>query len=160
MVSTVDKQVGSRLKVWAIALCIGLAAIVTLTITRPAPVASMAMTPLSGLMTLKAMATEATPYTVAIADGKPTIIEFYADWCTTCQSMAPTISALHSQYGTQVNFVMIDIDQPQWAEQIAAYGASGVPQFTLLDSQNQTLDTWVGKVPKPIFTNALKQLVS
>jgi len=135
-----------------------LAVVATILLTRPAATV-MSMTPLSGLMTLQSMAAEATPYEIAIASQKPTLIEFYADWCTTCQSMSGTVSALHEQYGEQVNFVMLNIDDPQWAAEVADFGASGVPQFTLLDSEHQSVKTWVGKVPKLIFTDTFAQVL-
>lgn len=142
-------------------VAVGIAAIaavlVTFLITRPAVMAT-SFTPLSGLITLKAMAAEAMPYEVAIASPKPTLIEFYADWCTTCQGMSSTMADLHQQYGAAINFVMLDIDDPQWSAQVSDYGASGVPQFTLLDAHQNEMKTWVGKVPKPIFAHVFDQL--
>ena len=135
-----------------------MAILVTWLITRPAA-ATTSFTPLSGLMTLKAMAGETMPYDVAIASPEPTFIEFYADWCTTCQGMSSIVADLHHQYGDSINFVMLDIDDPQWVSQIVDYGASGVPQFTLLDSHNSEVKTWVGKVPKSILTNVFDQLL-
>lgn len=135
-----------------------IAMLVTLFITQPAATTS-SFTPLSGLMTLKTMAAEAMPYGDAIASPTPTLIEFYADWCTTCQGMSTTMADLHQQYGNSINFVMLDIDDPQWAGQVTEYGASGVPQFTLLDAHHSEVKTWVGKVPKPILANVFDQLI-
>jgi len=141
------------------ALALVLAIVATVGLTRPAA-APQSFTPLSGLVTLKAMAAEAIPYESAIATPQPTLIEFYADWCTTCQGMSSTVAQLHEQYGDQVSFVMLDIDDPRWASQVAAYGASGVPQFTLLDAAHQEVDTLIGKVPKPIFQNLFAQVLT
>lgn len=142
----------------AIVAAVLIAGLMTLLLTRPAATA-VSLTPLSGLMSLKAISAEAVPYEVAIANPKPTLIEFYADWCTTCQAMSPTMEALHQQYSERINFVMLDVDQPQWATQIADYGASGVPQFTLLDPEQQAVKTWVGKVPKSVFKNGFEQIL-
>lgn len=149
---------GSSIKLIGIGLVVVLAVLITLLITRPAATIS-SFTPLSGLMTLKSMAADAVPYGDAIATPKPTLIEFYADWCTTCQGMSSAIADLHQQYSNTINFVMLDIDDPQWAEQISDYGASGVPQFTLLDASHNEVNTWVGKVPKPILANTFDQLL-
>ena len=138
---------------------VSLAMMAAVLLTRPAA-NIMGMTPLSGLMTLKSMATTAVPYDLALTSQKPTLIEFYADWCTTCQSMSPTVEALQERYGDRMNFVMLDIDDPQWASQIKTFGATGVPQFTLLDLQQQPVRTWVGKVPKPVFSSVFDQLLS
>ena len=131
----------------------------TFFLTQPA-VKTSSMTPLSGLINLKQMAATTVSYEQAIANQSPTLIEFYADWCTTCQSMSITIKSLHQQYGTQINFVMLDIDDPRWTEQIAQYGATGVPQFTLLDPAERSVETWVGKVPKPILSQTFDQLLT
>ena len=134
------------------------AVLITFFITRPAATTS-SFTPLSGLMTLKTMAAEAMPYGDAIESPNPTLIEFYADWCTTCQGMSSTMADLNQHYGSRINFVMLDIDDPQWVGQVAEYGASGVPQFTLLNADHGEVKTWVGKVPKSILANVFDQLI-
>lgn len=159
MVSTHSKKESKSWPIWSVLLGSVLAIVATVLLTRPAANV-MSMTPLSGLMTLKSMAAEAMPYEGALANKKPTLIEFYADWCTTCQSMSATVNALHEQYGEQVNFVMLDIDDPRWADEVTDFGASGVPQFTLLNSDHQSVKTWVGKVPKSIFTAAFDQTLN
>ena len=157
VLSSANKEI---LKLWgAIASILLTVVAATFFLTQPA-VRTSSMTPLSGLVHLKQMATAAMPYEQAIASQNPTLIEFYADWCTTCQSMSTTIENLYLQYGAQVNFVMLDIDDPQWAEQIAQYGATGVPQFTLLDRAEQSIETWVGKVPEPIFSQTFDRLLA
>lgn len=154
MISTAEKH-SNLWRLWGSLVAALLMVWATLLLTRPTAT-PLSMTPLSGLMTLKSMAAQSMPYEQAIANQNPTLIEFYADWCTTCQSMSPTIDKLHTQYADQVNFVMLDIDDPQWATQISEFGASGVPQFTLVGANQTSLETWVGKVPGPIFENAFQ----
>ncbi len=156
---TRDWRLGTGTTLWIALTITSLAIVTTVLLTRPAA-SIMSMTPLSGLITLKSMAAAAVPYDLALASQKPTLIEFYADWCTTCQSMSATVDALHESYGDQINFVMLDIDDPQWASQIETFGATGVPQFTLLDTQQQSVRNWVGKVPKPVFSSVFDQLLS
>ena len=161
MISSSDQSVAESAQLKKIVgdvVAILVAAIATVLITRPAATTS-SFTPLSGLMTLKTMAAESIPYDVAIASPNPTFIEFYADWCTTCQGMSATVADLHQQYGNNINFVMLDIDDPQWSPQVESYGASGVPQFTLLDAHHEEVKTWIGKVPKSILANVFNQLL-
>lgn len=146
-------------RLWIALTVLPLAMATAIMLTQPTA-NIVSMTPLSGLMTLKSMAAKAVPYDIALASQKPTLIEFYADWCTTCQSMSGTVDALHERYGDRLNFVMLDIDDPQWASQIETFGATGVPQFTLLDSRQHPVETWVGKVPKPVFSNVFDHLLS
>ncbi|NEP50084.1 MAG: thiol:disulfide interchange protein, partial [Moorea sp. SIO3C2] len=76
---------------------------------------SLSTSTVAGLALIKTMVKQSVPYDVALSNNKPTLIEFYADWCTTCQSMAPILNKLHQQYGETVNWVMLNIDDPQWA---------------------------------------------
>ena len=55
-----------------------------------------------------------TPLEVAISNGKPSIVEFYANWCTVCQKMAPDIAELEQEYAEKVNFVMLNVDNTKW----------------------------------------------
>ena len=133
-------------------------AIASFVLTRPQ--SAPAVSGVSGLMTLKTMAQTATPYNVAMANHKPTLIEFYADWCTTCQALSPTINALHDQWGDRVNFVMLNIDDPQWASQVNQFQVSGVPNLTLLDESQAVTDTFIGNTPKSLLENELAELLT
>ena len=63
---------------------------------------------------LAALAQTAIPYDVAQTNHRPTLLEFYADWCTACQAMAPAMVDLRQTYGDRVNFVMLNIDNDKW----------------------------------------------
>ncbi|MEO1094156.1 MAG: thioredoxin domain-containing protein [Cyanobacteria bacterium J06638_28] len=129
-------------------------AIAAIFLTRPVT-SLQSLSPVSGLMTLKAAAQTAMPYEVAIANPQPTLIEFYADWCTTCQAMAPTLQSVHEQFGDRTNFVMLNIDDPQWQPQIKQFGVSGVPHLVLLNGDQTSADAFIGKVPKSVLAQRL-----
>lgn len=133
-------------------------AIATFFLTRPQTSGS-SLSPISGLMALKAMAATALPYEQAMANQRPTLIEFYADWCTTCQGLAPTLQALHGELGAQVNFVMLNIDVPQWSHQVEQFQVSGVPYLVLLNRDHSVVDRFIGKVPKPVLLSRLTDLL-
>ena len=147
----------NRIGVIAIAL-VAVFAIATVFLTRP-QTDPLNFSPVSGLMSLKALAQDAVPYDVAMANSKPTVIEFYADWCATCQALAPSMQSLHDELGRQINFVMLNIDDPQWSRQIQQFRATGVPQLTLLQADQTVANTFVGKVPKSILVQHLQMLI-
>ena len=125
----------------------------------PSPAMALGGSPLSGLITLKNLAKNATPYEEAISNGKPTVLEFYADWCNTCQSMSGTIEALEEQYGDRVNLVMLDIDDPQWDDLGQQYRVTGIPQYNFLDAEEHKVESFIGKVPQRILAQAFEQLI-
>ena len=110
---------------------------------------------IGGLAMMKQLATETISYQEAIVNNRPTLVEFYADWCTTCQSMSPTLKELKESYAETVNFVMVDIDAPENKDLIQTYQVAGVPQWDILDRDAQTVKQLIGKLPKPILESNL-----
>ncbi len=129
-------------------------------LTSCADVSAMSRSSLTGLATMRAMAQQSTPISVALANGKPSLVEFYADWCTTCQSLAPSLEKLHQQYGEEINFVMLNVDEPQWKEMIQEYQVTGVPQLTFLSRDRQLFQTLIGKVPETVIAQIFDQISS
>lgn len=132
-------------------------AIATLFLTRPQ--ATTSATSVSGLITLTASAHIAMPYGQALANQKPTLMEFYADWCTTCQALAPALAEVYKDFSPGVNLVMLNIDDPQWRSQIQQFHVSGVPHIVLLNGDQSVADSFVGEVPKSILRDRLTHLL-
>lgn len=114
---------------------------------------------LTGVAALREMNRQSMPYQQALSNGKPTLIEFYADWCTSCQSLAPTISHFHEQYGSEVNFVMLNVDEPQWQQALQEYQVKGVPQFFFMRRDRTVIKTLIGAVPQTILGSWLEKLI-
>ena len=127
-------------------------------VTTRADVTTITSSSVSGLATLRTMAQQSVPYEVALANGKPTLLEFYADWCNACQWMAHTLSKLYFKYNT-VNFVMINVDDTQFEEQVQQYGVSGLPQITLLQPGGAVEQTLLGTVPEKVIGENLQRLI-
>jgi len=54
--------------------------------------------------------------------------------------MAPIVNGLKEKYGEKVNFVHLDIDDPENRELIRKLGVGWPPVFYLLDGQGNILD--------------------
>ena len=109
---------------------------------------------------LEAQAKEALPLQVAITNGKPTFMEFYANWCTSCQAMASDLAKLKQEYKGQVNFVMLNVDNSKWLPEVLNYNVDGIPHFVFLNEQGNAIAQSIGEQPLPIFQNNLQALIN
>ncbi|PSB21287.1 thiol:disulfide interchange protein [Phormidesmis priestleyi ULC007] len=102
-------------------------------------------------VSLSSMAKVAVPLEVALANGKPTLMEFYADWCTSCQAMAPTLQSLKETYGDRINFVMLNVDNEKWLPEILSYRVDGIPHFVYMKQGGNAIGQAIGEQPRPIL---------
>ena len=109
-------------------------------------------------VSLESLAQQAVPLEVAQTNGKPTLIEFYADWCTSCRQMAPTIGELEDTFAGDINFVMLNVDNTKWLPELTSYRVNGIPHFEFLDEGGQSLGTAIGEQPKVILAKNLTAL--
>ncbi|UWU46973.1 Thiol-disulfide isomerase or thioredoxin [Limnospira platensis C1] len=98
-------------------------------------------------ISLTELATESTPLEVALSNGKPTLMEFYANWCTTCQAMAEDMADLRDSYGDRINFVMLNVDNTKWLPEILKYRVDGIPHFVFLNDQAEVMGRRSEKFP-------------
>ncbi|MBD0389041.1 MAG: thioredoxin family protein, partial [Nostoc sp. C3-bin3] len=82
--------------------------------------------------TLAKLTDTSIPLDVAVSNGKPSLVEFYADWCTVCQKMAPDIAQLETEYADKMNFVMLNVDNTKWLPEMLKYRVDGIPHFVFL----------------------------
>ena len=64
-----------------------------------------------------------------IKSDTPTLIDFHAQWCGPCKSMAPVLDQLKNGLGSKVRILKIDVDKNQSVA--AKFQVRGVPTFVL-----------------------------
>ncbi|KAK3268861.1 hypothetical protein CYMTET_22659 [Cymbomonas tetramitiformis] len=70
---------------------------------------------------LAALESQSVSLDTAYSNGRPTVVEFYADWCEVCREMAPQVYSVESQFSSEVNFVMLNIDNTKWTPEILMF---------------------------------------
>ena len=52
--------------------------------------------------------TDATFADQVLKADKPTLVDYWADWCAPCKQLSPIIDELAGEYGDRINFVKMD----------------------------------------------------
>ncbi|KAJ4843707.1 hypothetical protein Tsubulata_024550 [Turnera subulata] len=102
-------------------------------------------------VSLKDLSAAALPYEEALSNGKPTVVEFYADWCEVCRELAPDVYKVEQQYRDRVNFVMLNVDNTRWEQELDEFGVEGIPHFAFLDKDGNEEGNVVGRLPGRYF---------
>ncbi|CAO2816714.1 unnamed protein product [Amaranthus hypochondriacus] len=99
-------------------------------------------------VSLKDLTALALPYEEALSNGKPTVVEFYADWCEVCRELAPDVYKVEQEFRDRVNFVMLNVDNTKWEQEIDEFGVEGIPHFAFLDKDGNEEGNVVGRLPR------------
>jgi len=93
---------------------------------------------------LEQLARRSLDLPVALADGRPTIVEFYADWCEACRAMAPAMAAIEQTQRDRLDVVLLNVDNPRWQPELDRYDVNGIPQLQLFDANGISVGRAVG----------------
>ncbi|PSR18581.1 thiol:disulfide interchange protein [filamentous cyanobacterium CCP3] len=114
----------------------------------------------SAVPSLSELAASAVPFEEAQTNGKPTLLEFYANWCTSCQAMAADMAELRNSYGDRVNFVMLNIDNNKWLPEMLTYRVEGIPHFVYSGVDGTPIAVAIGEQPRQILAENLDALIA
>lgn len=109
---------------------------------------------------LEAQVKKSMALDVALNNNKPSLTEFYADWCTSCQAMAKDLAQIKESYGDRVNFVMLNVDNTKWLPEMMRYRVDGIPHFLFMNNQGEAIAEAIGEQPKGILEADLDALIA
>lgn len=84
---------------------------------------------------------------------KPTIIDFYADWCGPCKMLQPILEELSEEYKDKVNFVKVNTENE--VELAKVFGIMSIPTMLFIPLNDQPV-MQPGLLPKEV----LKQVIN
>ncbi|PTX44940.1 thioredoxin [Christiangramia gaetbulicola] len=90
-----------------------------------------------------------------IKSDTPVLIDFYADWCGPCKTLAPILKEVKSELGEKVKIVKINVDKNQ--SLAAKYQVRGVPTMMIFKDGKQ-LWRESGVLPKHVIVDKITSL--
>ena len=87
---------------------------------------------------------------------KPTIVDFWAEWCAPCRAISPIIEKLSEEYGDRVKIAKINIDDSPITP--GKYGVRAIPTV-LAFRDGQVIEQIQGARPRAVFDEMVKKLL-
>jgi thioredoxin len=92
--------------------------------------------------------------TDVLGSSKPVLVDFWAQWCTPCRMLAPTVEAVAQQYTETANVVKLNVDDnPSTAQR---YGIKGIPTLILF-REGKEVERVVGATSKEAITRMIEK---
>ena len=113
--------------------------------------------------------------TLASFVGKPIVLNFWASWCGPCKSEMPEIQEFYEQYGENVQFILVSVDDsletakkfiedegytfPVYFDNTSlggySYGASSIPLTYFIDTDGQMVAYFRGAMSESILQQGI-----
>ncbi len=117
----------------------------------------------TGQLSLVLPTFDGSTVSTATLNGKPTVLNFYASWCTVCDREMPDFQAVHDALGDAVNFLGVN---PQSNDSDAAQATmverTGITYPTARDRNDALLRLFntSGSLPTTLFLDATGKVVN
>jgi thioredoxin 1 len=86
----------------------------------------------------------------------PVVIDFWAEWCGPCKTIAPVIDELANEYLGKVKFGKVNVDFNQ--QTAMKYGIRSIPSL-LIFNNGSVVNQIIGSVPKDSIVKLLKETI-
>jgi thioredoxin 1 len=92
----------------------------------------------------------------AIADSKPTLVDFWAEWCGPCRMIAPVLEEVAAQHSDQITIAKLNVDEnPQSA---MSYDVMSIPTLIVFQDGMEKKRI-VGARPKAALLSDIAEFI-
>ena len=87
----------------------------------------------------------------------PAIVDFYANWCGPCKTIAPILEELQEEYGDKLNIYKVNTEEQ--SELSSVFGIQSIPSVLFIPKEGQP-QMAMGALPKETFKQAITEVLS
>lgn len=91
-----------------------------------------------------------------LASGQPVVIDFWAEWCGPCRTIAPIIDELAAEYEGRVAIGKCDVDDNNAVA--TQFSVRNIPTILFIKG-GQVVDKQVGACPKSVLEEKITKLL-
>jgi thioredoxin 1 len=95
--------------------------------------------------------------TDVLSSDKPTLVDFWAEWCGPCRAIAPTVEAVAEEFEGKANVVKMNVDENMNVPQ--RYGIRGIPTLILFKNGQEQERYVGGNISREKLAELIKQYV-
>jgi len=82
------------------------------------------------------------------------LVDFWADWCMPCLTMAPVVDELSKKFREKIKFAKVNVDEnPKLAQK---FRVLSIPNFVLF-KDGKLIEQFVGSMPTKDFEEKLRK---
>ncbi|MCK4993821.1 MAG: thioredoxin family protein [Candidatus Omnitrophica bacterium] len=96
---------------------------------------------------------------LALEQGKPILIDFYADWCSWCRRMDSDVYANMQVAEKAKQFICVKIDTQEQPDVAENYKVRGLPTTAFLTSKAEKIDIIPGYLPPEDFLKKMQSVL-
>jgi thioredoxin 1 len=100
--------------------------------------------------------TDATFEQTVLMSEIPVLVDFWAEWCGPCRTVAPTLEKLAKEFAGQVMIAKVNVDENPGLSQ--TFKVMSIPNIMLIKNRTIVFNQ-PGALPEPSFRDLLNQLI-